>query len=345
MSHEPDDARRARRLLRWYPAAWRDRYGDEFVEHLQQEFADRSFDVKRTINTAYKGLVARVADVGLLNAEADVQSRFRAAAGTTFVLSAMVTFIALDFGSRAMLAWNQWSRASIANSVATGALTAATGLLMVVLLVIVLLVMYCAARQMIRGRARGLVGSSILALASGGFLLYVARSVPSQLARYVHGAAGFPGIRWSHPGQVVQALAQITWDNMERWIGPWHQGMPRVSVIQSVVNDGVPVAAVVFGVAIALLLRKVDLPRQVNRLVWYSVIVLGSLITVFFIAYIVWSFVGGSVGGEYFSPESAWLGVTYLVFMPLAGVLVARTGLLARGVERTTTVAANENGD
>ena len=334
---------RATRLLRWYPASWRERYGEEFVDHLEQEFSDRPVDVRRTANIAIKGLVARVADVGLVQADVNAAGHSRAAVGTTFVLSAMVAFIAIDFWSRAMLAWNNWSRASVADSMATSVLTVSVGLLVMALLSIVLSVAYCVVRQMVRGGARALAGPSILAAGSGGFLLYVSRLIPQEVARYVHGAAGFPGIRLSNPGQVMNALAQITWDQTQSWIGPWHQGLPKVSVIQTVMNDGVPIAVIVFGVAIALLSRRIELPRAVDRIVARSVPLLWSLISVFFITYLIWSGVGGSANGEYFFPESAWLGVTYLVFMPLAAAAVARAGYLARRMSQLTSTTLDGN--
>jgi hypothetical protein len=37
----PDAGATAARLLRWYPAAWRDRYGDEFAELLVAEIDER----------------------------------------------------------------------------------------------------------------------------------------------------------------------------------------------------------------------------------------------------------------------------------------------------------------
>jgi len=65
VSQDSDNTRRAARLLRWYPPAWRERYGEEFADHLEQEFADRRVDLRRSLDVAHKGLVARIDDVGL----------------------------------------------------------------------------------------------------------------------------------------------------------------------------------------------------------------------------------------------------------------------------------------
>ena len=58
-------AGRAARLLRWYPRAWRDRYGAEFTELLIADIAERPRSRARTLDVARGGIVARLADVGL----------------------------------------------------------------------------------------------------------------------------------------------------------------------------------------------------------------------------------------------------------------------------------------
>jgi hypothetical protein len=51
--------------LRWYPAAWRARYGDEFAELLAADLAERPRSLRRDADIACSGLRARLADVGL----------------------------------------------------------------------------------------------------------------------------------------------------------------------------------------------------------------------------------------------------------------------------------------
>jgi hypothetical protein len=52
-------ARRAARLLRWYPAGWRARYGEEFTELLLAEFAERPRSWRRATDVARGGVLAR----------------------------------------------------------------------------------------------------------------------------------------------------------------------------------------------------------------------------------------------------------------------------------------------
>ena len=56
---------RAARLLRWYPRAWRDRYGTEFTELLISDIEERPRSAERGFDVARGGLVARLAAAGL----------------------------------------------------------------------------------------------------------------------------------------------------------------------------------------------------------------------------------------------------------------------------------------
>ncbi len=55
----------AQRLLRWYPAEWRARYGDEFGELLASEIIEEPRSLHRHVDVAIGGLLARLAAAGL----------------------------------------------------------------------------------------------------------------------------------------------------------------------------------------------------------------------------------------------------------------------------------------
>ena len=61
--HKPVD-RRITRLLRWYPAGWRERYGDEFAALLRDTIEDGRGGLRLTLDVARAGLVARAEDGG-----------------------------------------------------------------------------------------------------------------------------------------------------------------------------------------------------------------------------------------------------------------------------------------
>jgi hypothetical protein len=52
--------RRVARLLRWYPAGWRARYGEEFASLLRATIEDGRGGVGMSVNVAREGLAARL---------------------------------------------------------------------------------------------------------------------------------------------------------------------------------------------------------------------------------------------------------------------------------------------
>jgi hypothetical protein len=58
-------ARKAERMLRWYPRPWRDRYGVEFTELLIADISERPRSPRRSLDVMRGGIRARLADAGL----------------------------------------------------------------------------------------------------------------------------------------------------------------------------------------------------------------------------------------------------------------------------------------
>ncbi len=328
MSTNSDDTRRATRLLRWYPPTWRERYGEEFSDHLEQEFADRRIDLRRSINVAFKGLVARADDIGLSNASLSPGGQTRAALGTSFALIALTAVLALNFWSYAMLQWSARHYHPIPVDATTGTLTVATGLLVLVLVAMVLIVLVSAVRQIVRGRGRPIVGPFAFAVGAVAYLCYALPPwLPSMFARYSHMFQG--GYRWTHPGPAAYGLASIAKFVTQPWVSMWDPGISGEPTSQAVMNDLAPLAVLVFAVAMAFLVRRVELPRVSEQLGSATVVLLGILSGVFLIALVVWFTVGGPIYAT-FGETGNIAGVAYLVFMALVTVLVARSGLLAR---------------
>ncbi|HEY7046053.1 MAG TPA: hypothetical protein VH373_02440 [Jatrophihabitantaceae bacterium] len=59
-SPEATRDRRVTRLLRWYPAAWRTRYGSEMAALLHDTIAERGGGPQMSLNVAKEGLAARL---------------------------------------------------------------------------------------------------------------------------------------------------------------------------------------------------------------------------------------------------------------------------------------------
>jgi hypothetical protein len=327
VSEKSNVTRRAERLLRWYPPTWRERYGEEFTDHLEQEFAERPVDLRRSLNVAFKGLAARVEDLGLSNASLSPGGQTRAALGTSFALLVLATVFATNFWSWSMLLWSDRTYHPIPVDATTGILTMVIGILLLVLVSITLIVLVSAARQIVSGRGRRLVGPSVFAAGSiACFCYFLPPWLPSMFARYSHMFQG--GDRWTHPGPAAYGLATIAKMVTQPWISVWNPGISGEPSSQAVMNDLTPLAVLVFAVAMALLLRRVELPRIAVRLGSATVVLLGVLSGVFLLTLVVWFTAGGPLWAT-FEETGNIAGVVYLVFLALVAVLVARSGLLA----------------
>ena len=327
VSQDSDNTRRAARLLRWYPPAWRERYGEEFADHLEQEFADRRVDLRRSLDVAHKGLVARIDDVGLSTSAVSPGGQTRAALGTSFVFMALVAVPALNFWSRAMLMWSARTYHPIPVDATTGILTVTTGLLLIVLGVTVLIVLVFAVRQTVRGRGRRIVTPLVCAVGSGAFLYYSVRWLPNMLARYSHMFQG--GYRWTHPGPAAYGLAVIAHQVTQPWISMWNPGISGEPTSRAVMNDLAPLAVLVFAVAMAFLVRRVELPRIGQRLGSVTVVLISILSGLILLTLVAWFTTGGPIYAT-FGETGNIAGVAYLVFLALVTVLVARLGLMTR---------------
>jgi len=326
------------RLLRWYPPAWRERYGEEFADHLEQEFADRRVDLRRSLNVAYKGLIARVGDIGLSTSAMSPGGQTRAALGTSFVLMAPMAVLALNFWSWAMLMWSARTYHPIPVDATTGILTVAIGLLLSLLGVMVLIVLVSAVRQIVRRRGRGLVTPLAFAVGSGAFLSYSVRWLPNMLARYSHMFQG--GYRWTHPGPAAYGLAFIAHRVTQPWISIWNPGISGEPTSRAVMNELAPLAVLAFAVAMAFLVRRVELPFIGERLGSVTVVLLSILSGVFLLTLVAWFVAGGPIYTA-FGETGNIAGVAYLIFLVIVTVLVARSGLLARGVQRDVRLNLN----
>ena len=109
---------RVRRLLRWYPASWRERYGAEFAELLLAELAEQPRAWRRTANVARCGLTARLASAGLAGHPAGPAAATRACLGTlTCALAVFLTF-GTTMWAQLAVGWQWAPPASTATTVA-----------------------------------------------------------------------------------------------------------------------------------------------------------------------------------------------------------------------------------
>ena len=103
-----DPQRRARRLLRLYPRAWRDRFGDEFEQLLIADISERPRAPSRTLDVLWSGSLARLAETGLTSDVLDPARQLRA--GVAAIGCALCLFLCFGVGiwSQLTIDW-QWS--------------------------------------------------------------------------------------------------------------------------------------------------------------------------------------------------------------------------------------------
>ena len=203
MIDDVESSRRAYRLLSWYPRAWRQRYGAEFADLMEQEFAEKPRGFKRTSNIIYKGIVARLREIGLIASPLNSGNQARPAIATVFVVAAVFLALASNFWSVAMLDWNDnWrTPASTPVTVWTAAITVLTGIVVALVLANLLALLWSATRRVVKGRGeaeiRGPLSISLVTM----FFLGIA----------LHNTFRFLGSRgavvWTHPGQAIKLIA------------------------------------------------------------------------------------------------------------------------------------------
>ena len=199
----------AARLLRWYPRAWRSRYGEEFTELLIADIGERPRSRSRTADVIRGGIVARLGDAGLCGCAPEAGPRVRASLASL----ACCVAVFLGFGgamwSQLTIGW-QWSEpdtagVAVATFVTSGAMLAFAVLAVLAGLPVAWSVASCLARgRPPGGAARGLLGPSVLFLA--GLAVVVAGG-----RHFGNGWPGTGGHAWAVPGLVPGGVAAFSW--------------------------------------------------------------------------------------------------------------------------------------
>ena len=201
-------ARRAARLLRWYPRPWRSRYGEEFTELLIADIGERPRSRSRTADVIRSGIVARLADVGLCGGATRAATQAAAQVRASLASLACCAAVFLGFGgamwSQLVIGW-QWSEPDTAGvTVATFVMSGAMLAFAVLALLAALPVAWSVVTRLARGRPPGLLGPSLLVLA--GLAIVVAGG-----RHFGNGWPGTGGHPWAGQGLVPGGVAAFSW--------------------------------------------------------------------------------------------------------------------------------------
>jgi len=205
--------RRAARLLRWYPKAWRSRYGEEFTELLISDIGERPRAWSRTADVIRGGLVARLADAGLggggPRACAPAAAQARASLASLGCCLAVFLGVGVAMWSQLVIGW-QWAEpGAVGTTVATYVLSGAMLVFAVLALLAALPVAWSVAARLARGR-RGLLGPSVLVLAGVAVIAVGGRHFGNAWPG-TGGHAWASRALWSRPGLVPGGVAAFCW--------------------------------------------------------------------------------------------------------------------------------------
>jgi len=194
-------AARAARLLRWYPRAWRSRYGEEFAELLAADIEERPRSASRTADVIRGGIVARLGQAGL-GGGAPEPGGHRSSASLAALGCCAAVFAAVGgaMWSQLTTGW-QWSPPGTTGvTVAMLAMSAA----MLALFALAVLAVLPVAWRVAAARAKGVRGPSALFLAGLAVVVIGGR-------HFGNGWPGTGGHPWAHQGLVPGGVAAFSW--------------------------------------------------------------------------------------------------------------------------------------
>jgi hypothetical protein len=253
-------AKRAQRLLRWYPPAWRARYGDEFTQLLIDDIVERPRSLTRTADVFRSGLLARLAGAGLVGDTRKPEHQIRAGLATlSIALSAFLAF-GIAIWSQLTIGW-QWA-APATPATRTGMILMWGAAIAVMLLVALaaIPILWVLGRAFVSGRARGLMLPAIAI--SAGLVFVIAGSV-----HFGHGWPGTGGHPWDGRDIVPDSVARFAWAATlwvnAYWVHPGALGSFPASEIAWMSVSPIALLAVLVGAGTTL--RRLPLPAPVLR--------------------------------------------------------------------------------
>jgi len=315
-------ARRAARLLRWYPGAWRARYGDEFTELLLAEFAERPRSWRRAADVARGGLLARLTGAGLTGHPIEPSRQARACLATAAWSLAAFLVVGGAMWAQLAIGWEWAPPGPGAATVALVAMSAAAAFLAALSLLAAIPLTWSLARALKNHPERPVRRSAWFALAGSGLVVAGSR----------HFANAWPGTG-AHPalphGFLPAGPAAFCWAGTLSVSSYWaHPGalaaFPAAEVAWMAVS---PVALVAAVAGVAGLVRRLDLSPRVLRYEAWLASAAAAAMAVFLAGACCWVLAEGSGPGLF---HAGAIDVASLAVMMLALSTARRASGLAR---------------
>jgi hypothetical protein len=270
---DPGEAarRRAERLLRWYPRAWRGRYGAEFAELLISDIAERPQAPARTLDVVRGGIIARLAGLGLCGVPVTGPGQDPAAVNLACAGCCQAVFLLVGAAmwSQVAIGW-QWA-APASTATMTGMLLMSAALLAftAVIIAAALLYAWAVAVRLARGRGGALILPA-LAVTVGATIAFVGGR---HFGNGWPGTGGHPwpggylrlgGHEWIGRGLVPGGLAAFSWASTlsvtTYWLHP--AALASFPAAELAWMAASPLALASASGGAALLVRRVALPPR-----------------------------------------------------------------------------------
>ena len=253
-------ARRAARLLRWYPPSWRARYGEEFTELLIAEFAEQPRSARRAMDVARGGLLARLAWAGLSGHRLESAEQVRAALATA--ACSMTAFLAFGVAMWAQLTigWEWSSPPGAATRFGMVAMSAAVLLLAMLGLAAALPLAWIAVRRLVCQRGGRLLVPMLLAM-TGAVVLAVGSH------HFQNAWLGKGAVPWAQQSLVPGGVAAFSWAATLSFSSYWAHpaalaAFPPGEIAWMAVS---PLALAALAVGLAGIVRRLDLSLRLLR--------------------------------------------------------------------------------
>jgi hypothetical protein len=289
MSEVPEVvARRAARLLRWYPMDWRSRYGDEFAELLIADISERPKSWRRNADVAISGVVARLIHTGLTGHAIDPADQVRASLASLGYLVGVFLSFGVAMWSQLTIGW-QWSEPdTIATFVAMILMSCAMLLLCALAVAAAIPIAWCVITRVARRQMDGLILSSVFFFAGTAFLVIGSR-------HFGNGWPGTGGPPWAHQGLVPGGVAAFTWASTLSVSSYWaHPGtllsFPAAELAWMAVS---PVAIVFLVTGATKTIRRVSLSPRILRYETFLARVAAFGMFTFLLGACTWAIKGG----------------------------------------------------
>lgn len=332
MSRRSSDPRsRAERFLRWYPAEWRSRYGNEFEELLVSDISERPRCPRRTFDVAVGGLMARGAEAGLVGPGARSSRQAQRSLVTSGCAIAVFMVVAISMWSQLNVA-RSWSAPATSDTrtallIMTVALFSCLGITLVGAVPVAweLAGAICQPRGREIRRPALLFCAGIALLVAGG--LYFRHGwVRSGLQSWGHHVVGHDvavsflwastvtvSSYWAHPTILLSfPLAEIGW-----------MAVSPLAIIASLVGA-------------AGTMRRLDLSPRTLKFATYTVRAASVGLALFLFATLLWLIDGGPGPNDLFQA-----GTVDLIGV---GAMVITLGITARSVRGITPTSCSPAG-